>query len=187
MHITQRQVTLGLQILLLVGLVLITISQIVTGTPSGDLLINFASILSVAVLFAAYLRGWAYAPKGLIVMGAILAALTPPAPMFGVNSVQSLLIPPTTALLLAGPAWIVGSAAGAFAIAALRPGDQALPDQPAFYIIYVMVVAWMVLARLVMDTALRDARANAHSAEHSFLAENRQPAAEPLSTEFQGV
>ena len=68
MHITQRQVTLGLQILLLIGLVLITISQIAAGTPPIALLINLAGILTVGALIAAYLRGWAYAPKVLVVM-----------------------------------------------------------------------------------------------------------------------
>jgi anti-anti-sigma regulatory factor len=177
MHITQRQVALGLQIVLLVGLALITVSQMAFGTPLAELAVNLASSIGAGVLFYLYWRGWRYAPHALMIASTVISTLVPPPPLFGVDTMLSLLIPPVTALILGGPAWIVGTALVSFAIGVARSGAADLPPLPPFYILYVIIVGGMVLARLVTDTALESANASALHAEEALHDSERQSGA----------
>jgi rsbT co-antagonist protein RsbR len=174
MHVTQRQVALGLQISLLVGLALITLSQLASGTALADLVVNLASMAGAGVFLYLFYQGWRYAPAALMIASSVISALVPPLPIFEVNTVLSLIIPPVTALILGGPVWIVGTALAAFAIAVARSGVDALPSLPPFYILYVIAVGGMVLARLVTDTALASANASAQHAEGALRAAEQQ-------------
>jgi rsbT co-antagonist protein RsbR len=177
MHVTQRQVALGLQIVLLVGLALITISQLMFGTSPAELAVNLASGVGAGLLLYLYWRGWRYAPHALMIASTVISTLVPPPPLFAADTLLSLLIPPVTALILGGPAWIVGMALVSFAIAVARSGAADLPALPPFYILYAVVVSGMILARLVTDTALASANASALRAEGALHDSERQSSA----------
>jgi anti-anti-sigma regulatory factor len=137
-------------------LVLITISQLLTGSPAAALAINFVGIAAAILLLYLSRRGWPYVPYVLMLQSILLSVLVPPPPLFDVNTSLSLLIPPVTALILGGPLWIVLSAVATWLLALARSGVDSLPSLPPFYILYALIVVGMVLARMVMDRAMAD-------------------------------
>ena len=72
MRITQRQVALGMQIMILIGLVGIAIYQIVAGSPPFAIAANILGVLLAAALFVAYLRGWRYAASAIMLLSILL-------------------------------------------------------------------------------------------------------------------
>jgi anti-anti-sigma regulatory factor len=164
MRITQRQVALGMQIMVLIGLVGIAFFQIVSGSPPFAIIANILGVVLTAALFMAYLRGWRYAAQVIMLLSIVLSSFVPPLPLFSLDAVLSLLIPPVTALILGTPAWVLGSAIATAMLFVARSGGAVLVGPP-FIIIAVLLVGGMVLARVVTDTALHDAREQTRRAE----------------------
>jgi hypothetical protein len=100
MRITQRQVAIGMQIMILIGLVGIAIFQVVAGSPPFAIVANILGVVLTAALLGAYLRGWRYAAPAIILLSIVLASFVPPLPLFRLAAVLSLLLPPVTALIL---------------------------------------------------------------------------------------
>jgi len=173
MRITERQVALGMQIMILIGLVGIAIFQIVAGSPPFAIAANIIGVLFAAALFVAYLRGWRYAASAIMLLSIVLSAFVPPLPLFSLDAVFSLLIPPVTALILGTPAWVLGSAVVTAVLFAARSGGD-VPASPPFIIITVLLVGGMFLARIVTDTALHDAREQTRRAEDALVNAEQQ-------------
>jgi rsbT co-antagonist protein RsbR len=167
MRITQRQVALGMQIMILIGLVGIAIFQIVAGSPPFAIFANIVGVLFTAALFVAYLRGWRYAALAIMLLSIVLSSFVPPLPLFSLDAVLSLLIPPVTALILGTPAWVLGSALATAVLFVARSGGQ-FPTSPPFIIIAILLIGGMFLARIITDTALRDARDQTRRAEDAL-------------------
>jgi rsbT co-antagonist protein RsbR len=173
MRITQRQVALGMQIMILIGLVGIAIYQIVAGSPIFAIAVNILGVVLTAALFIAYLRGWRHASMAIILLSILLSSFVPPLPLFSLDAVLSLLIPPVTALILGTPAWVlVSAAATAILFVARSSGD--VPTNPPFIIIALLLVGGMFLARIITDSALRDARNQTHRAEDALARAEQQ-------------
>src|SRR6185503_4871916 len=153
MRITQRQVAIGMQIMVLIGLVGIGISQVVTGSPPFAIIANILGVLLTAALFGAYLRGWRYVAPAIMLLSIVLASFVPPLPLFRLDAVLSLLIPPVTALILGTPAWVLGSAIATAVLFVARSGGD-VPASPPFIIIALLLVGGMFLASIVTETAL---------------------------------
>jgi rsbT co-antagonist protein RsbR len=173
MRITQRQVAIGLQIMVLVGLVGIAIYQIVAGSPLFAIVSNIAGVILAAALLGAYVRGWRYAPLVIMVLSIVLSSFVPPLPLFSLDAVFSLLIPPVTALILGSPPWVLISALTTALLFGARSGGE-IPASPPFYILYFLSVGGMFLARIVTDTALHDTRDQARRAEAALADVERQ-------------
>jgi rsbT co-antagonist protein RsbR len=173
MRITQRQVALGMQVMILIGLTGIAIFQIVAGSPIFAIAANILGVALTVALFVAYLRGWRYAAPAIMLLSILLSAFVPPLPLFSLDAVFSLLIPPVTALILGSPAWVLGSAVATALLFAAR-SDGAVPTSPPFIIIYLLLVGGMFLARIITDTALLDARDQTRRAEDALAAAERQ-------------
>lgn len=165
MRITQRQVAIGLQSMFVVSLVLIMLFQIGLGSPGVALVLNALAIVTASVVLAALLRGWRYAPLAIVISSALFSGSVPPMPVFSVGALLSLLIPPLAALIFGRPAWVWLSALATLAIFIFRTGLAGLPDAPAFYILYVLIVGGMTLARLVTEQALAAAQAQERRSE----------------------
>jgi len=173
MRITQRQVALGMQIMILIGLVGIAIYQIVAGSPPFAIIANILGVFLTAALFVAYLRGWRYAAPVIMLLSIVLSSFVPPLPLFSLDAVLSLLIPPVTALILGTPAWVLGSAIATAVLFAARSGGD-IPAGPPFIIIALLLVGGMFLARIVTDTALHDARDQTRRAEDALARAEQQ-------------
>lgn len=167
MRITQRQVALGMQIMILIGLVGIAIYQVISGSPPFAIAANILGVFLAAALFVAYLRGWRYAAPAIMILSIVLSSFVPPLPLFSLDAVLSLLIPPVTALILGTPAWVLGSAIATAVLFVARSGGD-VPAGPPFIIIAGLLVGGMFLARIVTDTALHDARDQTRRAEDAL-------------------
>src|SRR5690242_16112494 len=135
MRITQRQVAIGLQVMILIGLVGLAIYQIVAGSPLFATVMNIIGVIVTGALLGAYLRQWRYAPQLILIISIVFSSLVPPPPLFGIDTVLSLLIPPVTALILGTPAWVAFSAIATLALFAARSSAD-IPSNPPFYILY---------------------------------------------------
>jgi anti-anti-sigma regulatory factor len=173
MRITQRQVALGMQIMVLIGLVGIAIYQVVAGSPPFAIGANILGVFLAAALFGAYLRGWRYAAPAIMLLSILLSSFVPPLPLFSLDAVLSLLIPPVTALILGTPAWVLVSAVATAVLFAARSGGD-FPASPPFIIIALLLVGGMFLARIVTDTALHDARDQTRRAEDALARAEQQ-------------
>jgi rsbT co-antagonist protein RsbR len=173
MRITQRQVALGMQIMILIGLVGIAIYQIISGSPFFAIAVNILGVVLTAALFGAYLHGWRYAPLAIIILSILLSTFVPPLPLFRLDAVLSLLIPPVTALILGSPAWVLASASATAILFVARSGGD-VPTSPPFIIIALLLVGGMFLARVITDSALRDARDQTRRAEDALASAEQQ-------------
>jgi anti-anti-sigma regulatory factor len=167
MRITERQVALGMQIMILIGLIGIAIFQIVAGSPPFAIAANILGVFLAAALFFAYLRHWRYAAPAIMILSIVLSSFVPPLPLFSLDAVLSLLIPPVTALILGTPAWVLGSAIATAALFVARSGGN-VPSSPPFIIITLLLVGGMFLARIITDTALHDAGDQTRRAEDAL-------------------
>jgi len=173
MRIRQRQVAIGMQIMILIGLIGIAIYQILAGSPIFAIAANILGVVLTAALLGAYLRGWRYAPPAIMLLSILLSSFVPPLPLFNLDAVFSLLIPPVTALILGSAAWVLGSAIVTALLFAARSGNE-IPAGPPFLIIFLLLVGGMFLARIITDNALDDARDQARRAEDALVAAELQ-------------
>lgn len=174
MRISQRQVIIGMQAMMIAGLLMLTIYQFIAASPAISIFLNAVGALGAAALLYTYVRGWRYARPAIILVSVLLSGFVPPPPLFTLDTVLSLFIPPVTALMLGAPAWVVLSAVGAFAIFVLRSDPQTIASVPSFYILLVLIVGGMTLARIVTDTALENAQHNERRAEEAQADAERQ-------------
>jgi rsbT co-antagonist protein RsbR len=79
--------------------------------------------------------------------------------------VFSIFVAPILALILASPAWVIGSSATILVVLLFRAGFQGVYAQPATIVAYFIVIGGMILARLVTETALRAAEEHARQAQ----------------------
>jgi anti-anti-sigma regulatory factor len=174
MRITQRQAVLGLQTLLLIGTLLILLAQIAAGAPLRETIPTAVGFLSGSGVLYLYWRGWRYASHTIVLVGILISGLIPPDARITRETVLSLLIPPVIAMILGRPSWVVVSALATPIVLLIRTGGEGLDAGPPVVILYGMVVGGMALARLVTDTAQRDAQANARRADDEKLHAEQQ-------------
>lgn len=173
LHVTQRQSTSS--ILLIGALLTAAILPIELLKPAPDMrtiLVSLIACLSFGGLLAAYWRGWDYARHTLVAMITLLAVV-------GGGPSQDVLINvlvvPILALVVTSPAWVVASAVIIYVSDALRSGPESGYTDPIRIITFCLLVSGLVLSRLILEAALRTARANAERAEQA-LAEREQQA-----------
>jgi rsbT co-antagonist protein RsbR len=172
MKVSQRQVTLGLLGLLsgtsfLISLILII--GTVTGVsseydPSVTITTGIACLVITSMLVA-YWRGWE--PARYIVLMAVTLAigLTTPEPFVTESASITIFIPAALALILATPAWLIGSAAMTYLILLVRAEGVGTYANPVTVIITVIIIGGIVLGRLITDTAQRNAEDQARRAD----------------------
>ncbi len=177
MRITQRQVVIGLQFVMLVGLILILLYQIMSGTAVERVLITAAGALTVGIVLLLYWWGWRYAHSALLVISVIVPALVPPDPRLNRETVLSLLIPPIFALIMGRPLWVLLVAVATPLVLVARAGGTDLDLGAPVVVLYCMVVGGMALARLVMDNVQRDVEQNARRAEEEQARAEQQAGA----------
>ena len=96
MRITQRQVALGMQIMIMIGLVGIAFYQVISGSPPFAIATNILGVFLAAALYVAYLRSWRYAAPAIMLLSIVLSSFVPPLPSTW-NAVQRHLDGPRAA------------------------------------------------------------------------------------------
>jgi anti-anti-sigma factor len=182
MKITQRQSVLGVMILLtIINVLLMVALMIPTFASSFDqsvTIVSGISLLIVSSLLIAYWRGWTYARYIVVIfMTFAIAFATPPVFVTDYASL-TIFVPPVLALILAEPAWVVGSTVLVYGLLLARAGGVGTYANPFTILITAIIVGSMIVARLVTETALASAR------EHAKRAEEEKTRAEAQAREL---
>jgi anti-anti-sigma regulatory factor len=119
-----------------------------------------------------------------MLLSIVLSAFVPPLPLYSLDAVLSLLIPPVTALILGTPAWVLISAVATAVLFVARSGGG-IPASPPFIIIACLLVGGIFLASIVTNTALLAARDQTRRAEDALARAEAQAQALALANAQQ--
>lgn len=170
---TQRQIVLALLYLQalcsLVGLVYYAQARGI-GFETWFILVVTVLLLGSLLL---YLRGYDWARYLSVVGVAVAIAFFLPLPDGSQELPFSILLAPAYALVMAGPGWIISSAAMVYLGLAMRSGAIGIYHEPIELLIVIVVVGCMALTRRVNDEASAAAAEQARllEEEHALLAE----------------
>jgi rsbT co-antagonist protein RsbR len=164
-------VLLGLQA---VGALLILIGQLISDDELITILASGAATIVFGAMFAAYIRGWEPARMIAVIAATLLTGLAIQEPYLTEQISITFFIPPIMALILTGPAWVVGSAVAVLFMLIVRAGGVGPYTDPVTIILYAMIVGGMILSRIITDTALRAAEENAQQAYEARLKSEAQ-------------
>lgn len=169
---TRRQVVLALLALQLVSTILLVIGQAIRDINNIVFPLGIATTLIIAGLLWAYWRGWEQA--GIVNIIVVTIAVGIGTPDWLVRPYQGLivLVPMALAQILGGPRWILISMFGLLAILTVRAGPEAgyitsYTGDLRTITILLFIVLSMALSRIIADTAIRTATANAQRAEEA--------------------
>jgi anti-anti-sigma factor len=169
MKITQRQSVLGVLILLtsinLLLIIALMIPSFAQGLPEGLTMSGSISLIGLVVLLFAYWRGWDPARYIVVVYMTLALAFVTPEPFVTGYASLTIFVPPALALILAGPACVVGSAVVLYGILLVRAGGVGAYANPITMLLATITIGSMIVARLVTDTALASVREHAQKAE----------------------
>lgn len=165
MRITQRQVTITLLIMLVLMSLVILVIQFSTRLEGFTVTVNIATVLLISALLAAYWRGWEYARYATVVLFTLAVGIATPEPYVTERFTQGAFIPPVLALIMAGPAWVIGSAASIIAILVFRAGGHGIYTDPLALTLFAISIGGIILARLVTETAHHEAETQMARAE----------------------
>jgi anti-anti-sigma regulatory factor len=156
------------------GALLILLGQLFIGGDLTTIFVSLAGAVAFFAMFMAYMRGWEPARGVAVVTATLLTGLGIQEPYLTQELSITFFIPPIMALILTGPAWVAGSSVAVLLMLIVRAGGVGPYVDPVTIILYAMIVGGMILGRIVTDTALRDAEANAERAEESRLKSEAQ-------------
>jgi rsbT co-antagonist protein RsbR len=181
MRVSQRQVVRALLVVLSAGSLLALVYQLFVPSSTTSLASTATGVLVLSALLLAYWRGWEPARYITLVFITILIGLSPSGPFVSERFTLAAFIPPILALIVAGPGWILGSAAAVIGLLILRSGGQGVYVDPLSLLLYAMPICGLLLGRLVTDTAQQDSEANADQARQA-LAHSKAQATELAQT-----
>lgn len=183
MRLEQRQINLGLFGLIAVGAAATAITYGIAGDMLTAAFAVFGCLLFFALLFV-YWRGWEYArPLGVIGV-TLIVMFGLPEPYVSQEQSFALLVPAMVALILTGPAWVLGSSTAAFITQILRAGGGVYTEPQAF-VLYIMVVGGLILSRIAHDNAQRLSDALALAAKEQERAEEALRVAHAQAAEIE--
>ncbi|GIW00997.1 STAS domain-containing protein [Roseiflexus sp.] len=169
---TQRQVVFALLALQLIGTILLVIGQAIRNINDIIVPLGIATTLIIIGVLWAYWRGWEQA--GIVDIIIVTIAVGIGTPDMLVRPYQGLivLVPMALAQILGGPRWILISMFGVLAILTVRAGPEAgymtaYTGDLRTIAIFAFIVLSMALSRIIADTAIRGANANAQRAEEA--------------------
>jgi rsbT co-antagonist protein RsbR len=172
MKVSQRQVTLGLLGLLsctsfLISLILLIGAATGANSEYDSSLTTTTSIacLVVTSMLVAYWKGWELARYVVLAAITLVIGITTPEPFVTQSASITIFIPPALALILATPAWVVGSAVTTYVILLFRAGGIGTYANPLTIIITIIIIGGIVLGRLITETAQRNAEEQARRAD----------------------
>jgi len=128
----------------------------------------YGAALVTAIILVLHWRGWDQARYLSIVLHTVvIGALVPlPSEQFSYLP-QAMVIPSAMALVVAGPIWVVGSAVGVVALVFVRLGGFTSFLGLTHLLPFGFTIGCLVVSRLVIDAAGREAEARAEQAERA--------------------
>lgn len=176
MKVSQRQVVLALLMILVFGSFLTLAYELLV--PSAATTLSFIgtiiSVLAFTGLLLVYWRGWEPARYLTLILLVLLVGFVTDQNYLIDTFTMSAFLPPVLAIIVAGPAWVIGSAVGVLAILISRAGLQSIYTDPIALMLYSMFVGGMLLARLVTDTAQSNAEENARQTQEALARSEAQ-------------
>ncbi len=185
MRITQRQITIVMQIINAMGLAFLSIALWISDNTAADRLSVMASFFISIFLFMLYLRGWPYTIPVILITVIAIISFTTPLPIFAIKTSIQLLLPAAIAMLLGNTRWVIVSTVVPFFVSVLRVGITNMPSIPSYYSVFVVIAVALILARLSIDVALQDAQVKAQQLDSARLQAEEQ--AQSLATLNQGM
>jgi rsbT co-antagonist protein RsbR len=161
MSISQRQVTIGSLVLLAIGSLLGLVFDLTSGSSTLQIGITAVAVLLSIGLLYVYWRGWDYARYVTILVITMISLLITQEPYLTQRVSLAIFIAPVLALVLGGPLWVLICAFVTLGGLLIQAGGQGVYADPQTIVIYSMIIGGMILARLVTDTAHRNAEENA--------------------------
>lgn len=107
MRITQRQITIVMQIINAMGLAFLSIALWISDNTAADRLSVMASFFISIFLFMLYLRGWPYTIPVILITVIAIISFTTPLPIFAIKTSIQLLLPAAIAMLLGNTRWVI--------------------------------------------------------------------------------
>lgn len=174
MNLAQRQIVHALLGVLVVGTVILSISELFGNRNLTVLISTLVASVLLGVLWYAYWRGWE--PARYVLVGMITAVLVPSLPMRYVfeDVTLSIFLPPLVALIATSPPWVLGSAALVYGGLLVRAQGQGAYADPQTAVLFVMIIGGMALSRIVTDRSQRIAETNASRAEEALARSEAQ-------------
>jgi anti-anti-sigma regulatory factor len=161
MRLSQKQGTLIAMGIQVAGLAISLLAVLHLGfTPIFFIIL--AVTLSYTLVLLSYTRGWRFAPHLMVILVTLVTGAT--ADLEHGLSVQ-LLIPAAVALVMTRPSWVFGSAIVTWAMVLIRAGGTGGVADPEASTFLLAVVACMIVARVVTETAQQRAEASVQQAE----------------------
>jgi len=173
---TQRQFLLAL---LYLQACCSTVGLIFYALTKGAAYETWFVLASTALLVSSlllYMRGYSWARHLSVAGVTVVVAFFLPEQLNGGEFPLSLFVPPVYALVLAGPGWIIGSAAVVYLIFAVRSELAVVFAEPIDNVLMVLVVGGMAVARRMTDMSVAAAEEQAR-----LLAEERTRLAERVA------
>lgn len=169
MRVSQRQVVLALLTISAIGAIISLIYQVVVPDQTISLVSIIIGVVVLVALLFAYWRGWSMARYITLIFITLLIGGTTNGVYLTEQFTTSAFLPPVFAMIIGGPLWIAGSALSLLVMLIVRAGGQGIYVAPLSILIYAMSVGGMLLARMVTDTAQRDAQESADSARQALI------------------
>jgi rsbT co-antagonist protein RsbR len=167
LSITRRHAAFGIQIVMLLGLLPPIVLYIATGSPPATVLLTIALLIAECITAVALWRDQPVAYPALVALSIANSVIVPPITTLSLETLLILLIPLVVALIVGRPSWVIASAIVTPLLFLVRAGEQLLNMSPVLVGIYLMFVTGIVLARMVVDSALNEALAHARQAEEA--------------------
>lgn len=167
MHMTQRQIAIGMQVATILGLGILEIALLFTNNPIENRVLVFVSFALCIFLLGLYIRGWRYTLPAIMILATLLISFTTPLPIFDIKTNMQLLLPAALAMLLGNTRWVIVCTIVPMLIAIARVGIGNLPEIPSYYSFFVVIAIALILARFSIDTALHDAHTKAQQLDQA--------------------
>jgi putative nucleotidyltransferase with HDIG domain len=121
------------------------------------LVVTVMVTLIYGILLLLYWRGWDYARYVAVILFTLILCFVLPEPFITQYTQMVIVTPLILALVLTGPIWLLGNAIVLLIIMLARAGFQGIYANPVTLALYFMVVGGLVVSRLVVETARRQA------------------------------
>jgi len=136
-------------------------------TPAARYVYYALAVITPGLL-ATYRRGWQSARYLGMIVNTLGIGFVLPLPSEHFEYLpQAIVLPSAVAMVLAGPAWVAGTAIASFSILVARAGGFNDYLSPVHVLGFTITVSCLLVSRLVVDAARREAEARAEQAEQA--------------------
>jgi anti-anti-sigma regulatory factor len=163
----QQQICQAFLVILTIGGMLFAINTIMANGWTSIAFGAIGSTLVFAVLLVLYVRGLEvvrYITVVMVTLGVFIVS----EPFVTHQFAPAILVAPVVALVLAGPAWVVGSAISVIVIMLFRAGGVGVYTDPANLTVITIVIGGISLGRLMSDRAQHQAEMSAQEARDAL-------------------